>query len=196
VPRSGPGRRCPFTLLEILIVVTLVAIVLALAAPRVGHIPARLRAEHCLSAVRAALDETCLRARATGRSYRLLLVTEEDSSRFVVSEVTEDPLTLPLSPEAAAPAPAAPATGTEQKPGQGGAIVLEVSEYKLPDAVRWDPDSLAQGTAAGDEGPVFLFYKSGEAGGPALAFSVGARHYRLDLDPLTGRVDIRLLAED
>jgi prepilin-type N-terminal cleavage/methylation domain-containing protein len=183
--RRGRG----FTLIEILIVVALVAIVMALALPRIGRLPARLQAERCVSAVQAALDETGLRARATGRPFRLLLIADEESSRFTVSALANDPLGLPLSGSAAPAAAPDPATAAVT---HDSGLVPGATEYVLPDAVKWTPESLQEGTASGDEGPALAFYSSGEAGGPALEFVVGKRHYRLDVDRLTGRADIRL----
>jgi hypothetical protein len=171
-----------------LIVVALLAIVMTLALPRIGHLPARLQAERCVSAVQAVLDETGLRARATGRPFRLLLVADEVSSRFTVSAAVSDPLALPLSAAAAPPVsePEPAATVSES------AMVPGTSEYVLPDALKWTPESLQAGTAVGDDGPALVFYGSGEAGGPPLEFHVGKRLYRVDVDRLTGRADIRL----
>jgi type II secretory pathway pseudopilin PulG len=172
-----------------LIVVALLAIVMALALPRIGHLPARLQAERCVSAVQAALDETGLRARATGRAFRLVLVADEASSRFTVSAEVSDPLALPLS---GAAAPAAPAASSAGAPVHDSGLVPGAAEYVLPDAVKWTAESLQEGTASGAAGPALVFYSSGEAGGPTLEFTVGKRHYRLEVDRLTGRADIRL----
>lgn len=190
-PAWRRGRS--FTLLEILIVVALLAIVMALALPRLGRLPARLQAERCVSAVQAALDETGLRARATGRPFRLVLIADEESSRFTVSAVASDPLTLPLSgtsaPVATAPAGAEPSAAAD---AHASGVVPGATEYAMPDAVKWTPESLQEGTVAGEDGPALVFYSSGEAGGPPLEFIVGKRRYHLELDRLTGRADIRL----
>lgn len=199
------------------------AVVLALAAPRIGRIPARVQAEYCVSAVRTVLDVASLRARTTGQPCRLLLVprseaagdagtgspwwakalsrwgivnrpsgtSDEDlqSCTFVVERAEPDPLALMLSGRSAVtPGPAAPTeTGTAANAGVYG---LAQDQFPLPDAVVWDPDSIRAGTGDGARGPAFLFHTSGEAAGPALEFAVGKRHYRLDVDSLTGRVDI------
>ena len=186
------GQR-GFTLLEILIVVALLAIVMTLALPRIGHLPARLQAERCVSAIQAALDETGLRARATGRPFRLLLVADEESSRFQVSAEVSDPMALPLS--GAATPTTVPSEPSATPADHDSGVVPGASEYVLPDAVKWAPESLQAGTASGDDGPALVFYGSGEAGGPPLEFVVGKRRYRLDVDRLTGRADIRLIKE-
>jgi hypothetical protein len=173
--------------------VALLALVMTLVLPRIGHLPARLQAERCVSAVQAALDETGLRARATGRPFRLLLVADEESSRFTVSAEVSDPLALPLSGAAAPAAPPATAATPSTVAGiHDNALVPGASEYVMPEAVKWTPESLQEGTVAGDEGPALVFYSSGEAGGPPLEFAVGKRHYRVEVDRLTGRADIRL----
>lgn len=190
MPTSRAGNKGPpgFTLIEILIVVALLAIVMSLVLPRIGHLPARLQAERCLSAVQAALDETGLRARATGRPFRLVLRVEEESSRFVVSAEVSDPLALPLCTAAAPVATEAPAAEVHDS-----GMVPGASEYVMPDAVEWTSESVQAGTAVGDEGPVLVFYSSGEAGGPPLEFRVGKRRYCMEVDRLTGRADIRLV---
>jgi len=187
-------RRQWFTLLETIIVIALLALVLALAGPRIGRLPARLQAEQCLSSLRAVLDEAGLRARATGQSVRLTLVVdpEDGASRFVVSPVTEDSLAAALSglPALSMAAPGA-GVGTAA-PGSGDSALLPgVTPYSLPRELVWEEETVRSGTVAGEDGPAFVFLSTGEAGGPPLEFQVGKRHYRLDVDRLTGRADIR-----
>jgi len=205
-----------------MVVVVIMAIVLGLAAPRVGRVPSRVQSEYCVSAVRTVLDVASLRARTTGQACRLVLVpsveagggsaggspwwakalsrwgivnrpsvvSDEDleTCTFVVERADPDPLAQMLSGRAAMTrGTTASETGSGSNAGVYG---LAQDQFSLPDAVAWDPDSIRAATGDGARGPAFLFHCSGEAAGPVLEFGVGKRHYRLEVDPLTGRVDI------
>jgi prepilin-type N-terminal cleavage/methylation domain-containing protein len=211
VPGSGRrGGRAAFTLIEILVVVAIVALALALAAPRIGRLPSTVQAEYCVSAVRTALDVASLRARTTGRPCRLVLMPSTEvsananagaggpwwgkalrgagmvgrrgdgasaddleSCTFVMDQPEPDALAQLLSGRAAL---TGSVSADAEAPKEEDVFGLVRNEFPLPEAVA------------------FVFHPSGEAAGPALDFGVGKRHYRLEIDPLTGRADIRLLS--
>ncbi|NLF17050.1 MAG: hypothetical protein GX595_07310 [Lentisphaerae bacterium] len=191
-PRRG-RCRC-FTLIETLIVVALLAAIFALALPRLGRLPARLQIEQNLSTLRAAFDEVSLRARATGQALRVTLEvdTADGGSRLAVAGVAGDPFAPALGGLPSAGLGAAP-DGAAEAGARLGAMVPGADSYALPSGVEWDEASLQQGSRDGAEGPVFIFLGSGEAGGPALEFTIRRQRFRLAVDPLTGRADIRAL---
>ena len=191
-PRRGLATH-GFTLLELLVVICILALVFALALPRLGRLPARLEKEHCLSALRAALDNGGLRARATGQALRLVLVSTGGSSQFTAAALPAAPLTVPVAvglPTASAGGQ--PTDGDGAAPAAG---LLPETGAAVPKAVEWDEESLREGTREGEEGPAFTFYGNGEAGGPTLVFTVRGQRFSLDVDRLTGRPDIRTLQE-
>jgi hypothetical protein len=210
----------------VLVVIVVVSIVLAVAVPRVGRLPARVQAEYCVSAVRTALDVGSLRARTTGQACRLVLVPNADlgggsgpggpwwgkalprwgmvdrrsdqiaaedleSGTFVMEALEPDPLVLMLSGRATPVRSVAPGTADG---AVGDVYGLVRDQFPLPTAVVWDPESVRAGTGHGARGPAFVFHPSGGAAGPELGFAVGKRRYRLGVDPLTGRADVRSLS--
>lgn len=217
----APARGARFTLMEMLVVAAVLAIVLGLVAPRVGRVPSRVQAEYCVSAVRTALDVAALRARTTGQACRLVLVPEgeaggdgarggvwwggslqrwglvnrrgEDAAEglgpcvFVMEPAEPDPVAQMLSGRGAAAGLARPPREEPERDLFG----LARDRFPLPGAVAWDGDSFREATSGGARGPAFVFQPSGEAAGPALEFAVGKRRFRLEVDSLTGRVDIR-----
>ncbi|MBN2449896.1 MAG: hypothetical protein JXR77_05880 [Lentisphaeria bacterium] len=169
-------------------------LVMALVLPRVGRLPGRLRRERAVTAVRLALGEAALRARAQGRPVALVLVANDEGSRFLVRAGEEDAQARIVVREFTLALPAAgEGQGEEGRPSS--MHLLPQTEFELPEEMRWDPDSLADGTEMGEEGPVYVFHVDGGAGGPELLFAVGKTWFRLSVDPLTARADVREIPE-
>lgn len=177
-PRQVGGARGPFTLVELIVVLTIVGLALALVAPRVGRLPAGLRLRAAADELRAAFRDAGTRARATGTPVRLVLDPEAGLLRL------EELGAAPLA-EVGADLDAAPAPAEAEGPADGDATrrYRGPRQYRLPRGVQWEEE----GGGALDEAPVFLFQPDGEAAGPTLELSAGPRVLRLSVDRLTGR---------
>jgi prepilin-type N-terminal cleavage/methylation domain-containing protein len=181
-----------FTLLEILLVLTILSLVLAVVLPRIGRLPKRLTVERACSAVRLAVVEAGMRARASGTPMKLVLEPEENVF-----------LATPLPATAIggrSPTARLGGTGVEGRAVEregGGHILSTQSRYAIPAGVVWSLDR-GDGTAMTDEEgrPVYAFYPNGEATGPRAVFTVAGRRFELDVDRLTGKPTIRDLDED
>lgn len=167
----GAGRRRSFTLFEMLIVVLLVGIIAALVGPRVTAIPKRYLVESALSRLRQAINETAMRARASGRGLSLTL--DEENSSFAVAALDQT-----LAGEWVPPS-----GGTAEDTGVVPGFIEVKASYELGGDFEW----FLQDAALSEDGrAVFSFHPNGEAGGPALEFALKGRKFRLDVDRLTG----------
>lgn len=200
--RRAANARMPssqsFTLIELLVALGILAFVLTLALPRIGRLPARLRAERGVSAVRTAFSEAALTARATGRAVRLVLIVEDDASRFVMKRgindtVTEDILghfTLPQPDESGLFVSREDVAGA-----QAGGFLPEERDVELPEDLTWGSKYEGELEVYPGDEIAFIFHPGGEAGGPELPFMVGKRSYVLGVERLTGRAVITEVAD-
>jgi type II secretory pathway pseudopilin PulG len=171
-------------LLEILIVLAIMSLVLAVVLPRIGRLPKRLAVENAQSAVRLAVVEVGMRARASGRPLRLIL--DVDEGCFLVESMPSES----IGGSELQPSPLGPAgMGAEE---QAGHILSTLSRYEIPPGVEWRLDLGGAEDLVDEEGrPVYAFYPSGEATGSPAVFTVAGRTFELDVDRLTGRPIIR-----
>jgi len=159
-----------FTLIEILIVLVVVGLVLAVTTPRLLKASDRMTVEGSLTAIRAAVNETAMRARCTARTLTLTLDIEEH--RFSVAlggESLEHRWTPPSS--------------ESEDAGEAKAAIIQAKEfYKFPDAIEWAPSN----DALDDDGNVvFTFFPDGQAAAREIPFSVCGRNFMLQIDRIT-----------
>lgn len=172
-------------MLEILLVLAIMSLVLAVVLPRIGRLPKRLAVENAQSAVRLAVVEVGMRARASGSPLRLIL--DVDQGCFLVES-------MPAGTvgggdlQSGSPGMAAMASGEKQ-----GHILSTLSRYDLPPGVEWrlDLGGVADGLLDDEGRPVYAFYPNGEATGSPAVFTVAGRTFEMDVDRLTGRPIIR-----
>ena len=75
-------RKRLFTFFEMMVVAAILLLVSLLALPRLSKIPQRIMRENALSAIRNAMTEAGIRARANGKAVELLLDLE--NSQFII----------------------------------------------------------------------------------------------------------------
>jgi len=163
--------RRHFTLIEILIVLILVGLVLAVAAPRLMKRSERIAKESALTAIRSAVNETAMRSRATGQALTLTL--DPDESLLTVAEATDS----------------LEHTWTPPKHDNGGenedapkSFIQAKPSYQLPKDIQWTPDD----QNFNDDGAiVFTFFPDGQAAARAISFTIGDTEYSLQIDRIT-----------
>jgi len=162
--------------MEIIVVVSIIALALAVVMPRFGRLPRRLMVARSLSDIRLAFRETSMRARASGQPFRLVLNVEEHAFR---AEPFQPP---PLNGlEGELPKPNLPSPRNEANTPPAGNRQNQ-GEYKIPEDVVWEESA----SSYEESGPGFVFFPDGEASGDPLEFTIHHRHFRLDVDRLTG----------
>ena len=172
---SGPPRNCRpagergFTLLEILLVLTLIALASALVVPNVGSLDARTYSVQ-LRQVNALLQYARRNAVISGLPV---------SARLYGPSFPPDDAEIASADE---PAP------SQRGRGQVAGLV------RTPEA-RWESDGIAlsyeDSTERLTEVERFIdvtFYPEGGSSGGTLIFSWDDRHTRILIDPFTGRI--------
>ncbi len=159
-----------FTLIEILIVLVVVGLVLAVAAPTLLKSSERMTVENALTAIRTAVNETAMRARCTGKTLTLTLNGEEH--RFMVA-LEDGALEHRWTP---------PSHESEEEGKSKAAIIQAKDSYKFPEAIEWNPSD----DSVNDDGDiVFTFFPDGQAAARELPFIVCGRSFVLQIDRIT-----------
>lgn len=165
--------RRAFTFFEMLIVAVILAIVTAVVAPSLSKSPRRLAIENALTGIRNAIDETSMRARATGKPLQLVL--NIDGSSFEVKEYSSEFESVKgWTP---------PLKRTEDTERTMNVAISQNSSYSLSGMIEWHPEETGLDIA---EEISFAFFEDGQAAGKTLHFNIGKQSYVLDVDKLTG----------
>jgi len=159
-----------FTFFELMVVVALVALVTALAAPKVTKIAKRMIVESSLTDIRRAISETAMRACATGQSLTLTL--DQDGSTFRVSPTP----TLPANNWT-------PSQASTAESQTAGVIIAGANSYELNKSIEWQLGDSGFGITDNAE---YAFFPDGQASGPSLRFVIRDRQFQLNVDRLTG----------
>jgi type II secretory pathway pseudopilin PulG len=163
-------RQRHFTFFEMMIVVALVALITALAAPKLTAVSKRMIVESSLTGIRQAITETAMRACATGQGLTLTLNLE--TSTFQVSQA-QALLVNHWTPSPRPPADSAVKTSfIEVKPS-----------YPLGQNIEWLPGDTGIGL---NDLVEYVFFPDGQASGRPLRFAIKNRQFQLDVDRLTG----------
>ena len=162
-----------FTFFEMLVVAVILAVATAVVLPSLTKMPRRLLVESSLSEIRNAIDETSMRARATGKPLQLVLNVED--SIFDLREYQSE-----LAAVQGWTPPLKQSDETEQ---QQAVAISQKSSYSLSKSIEWHPEETGLDTA---DGIVFSFFEDGQASGGTLHFSIGKQSFVLDVDTLTG----------
>ena len=173
---SRPPRHCRpagergFTLLEILLVLTLIALASALVVPNVGGLDARIYSVQ-LRQMNALLQYARRNAVITGFPV---------SARLYGPSFRPDDADIALADE--------PACSQERGQGQAAGLL------KTPKAC-WESDGIAMSYEDSTERLIEVerfidvtFYPEGSSSGGTLIFSRDDRHTRIIIDPFTGRI--------
>lgn len=172
----------PFTLIETLVVLVILALVIGTVMPALLRVPKRLVVEGAQTDLIAALRECGVRAVAGGQTVRARL--DASGRNFQVASVQADTDLLGeshLSKQG---------TGGDG-PENDGMLVTNRASYPIPDGVEWKIDNLQ----FAEDQPTFTFQPDGSASGPELLFVVAERRFVLWVDRLTGRPEIRELTQ-
>ena len=166
-------RKRPFTFFEMMVVAAILLLVSLLALPRLSKIPQRIMRENALSAIRNAMTEAGIRARANGKAVELLLDLE--NSQFIIQnpEGNLDAIKgwVPSIPQ------------SEEVQQQQSFIVSQNNSFPITDFIEWIPEE----TGLDPLEPIFFsFFEDGQAAGPPIRFFIGNIHYELGVDKLTG----------
>ena len=151
-----------------LIVGVILALVFAFALPRLSKTPGRLVAESALTGIRQAVNDTAIRARATGKPMKLVL--DMEASAFLVQ-----PLKTNLPHDWTVPFDLESNSATE--------VISQNDTYELSSDIEWLPAET--GLDQFDE-IAYAFFEDGQASGRPLQFQVAGRTYQMDVDKLTG----------
>ena len=170
-PRHGrPAGERGFTLLEILLVLTLIVLASALVVPNVGSLDARTYSVQ-LRQVNALLQYARRNAVISGLPVR---------ARLYGPSFRPDDAYIALADE--------PARSQERGQGQAAGLI-QTHE------ARWESDGIAvryeDSTERLTEVERFIdvtFYPEGGSSGGTLIFSRDDRHTRIVIDPFTGRI--------
>lgn len=166
-----------FTLIEILIVLVVVGLVLAVATPALLEKSDQMTVDAALNDIRTAVNETALRARATGQTLTLTLDMENN-----VFNVGQGGTPLDNSWQ-----PPAPAIDEETQELQRSFINAQ-SDYEHDSAVEWTPDD----DCLDENGNVvFTFFPDGQAAAREITFTVCNRNFALQIDRITAAPTIR-----
>lgn len=172
-------RVNPFTLIEILIVLAIIAIGLALVGSRIGIIPSRVVVRKAKTDLETAFSEARMRARTTGQPTVLNL------------EVNENRLRLQDLKRTNAYENWLNASGSDQTmPSTTSDEMSEESfqqSYNLEQDIEWD---LRNQRAFSKENLDFFFYPDGDATGPEVIFTLRGYIFRLAVARLTGKTRI------
>lgn len=167
--RPHSPRSRAFTVLEMIVVVTIIGLALALVAPRVGRLPSGLLTKKAVSELRAAFRTASVRSRATGGVVELALDTEQTALRL---HDRGRAATL-IRREGEGPGPSA------------GSVLAGVEDFQLPRGATWELDDH---DAADERGVRFSFFPNGEATGPSIRLEVAGRRLAFEVDRLTGQL--------
>ena len=165
--------RREFTFFEMLIVAVILVTVTAVVAPQLTKFPRRLEIEKALTEIRTAIDETSMRARATGKALQLELNIDESS--FDVKEYSSELANV----QGWVP----PLKQTEETQAMLNVAISQKSSYPLSSVIEWHPEETG---LKDSEEIAFAFFEDGQASGHTLHFSIGKLNYVLDVDKLTG----------
>ncbi len=166
--RSAPG----FTMVELVVAMLIIALVMALAGPRVGRSQKALVREGTIARITGAFSQAGLRARGLG----------------VVVELGLDPAAslLQIRDVAAAGGLPAPDTGAEQR--KVSPLFAKFSRVQLDATkIEWH---LGEAQLEEDQTLKYIFYPGGEASGQDIEATVAGQRYRLRVDRLTGRTQM------
>lgn len=166
-------RQRAFTFFEMLVVAVILAVVTAVVAPALTKYPRRLEVESALTGIRNAIDETSMRARATGKALQLVL--DIDGAIFEVEEYSSDLSNV----QGWTP----PLKQSNEMEAMQSVAVSQNKTYSLSNAIEWHPEETGQSVV---EGIRFAFFEDGQAVGETLNFSIGKQNFVLDVDKLTG----------
>ena len=166
-------RQRAFTFFEMLVVTVILAVVTAVVAPALTKYPRRLEVESALTGIRNAIDETSMRARATGKALQLVL--DIDGAAFEVEEYSSELSNV----QGWTP----PLKQSDEMEAIQNVAVSQNNSYSLSKAIEWHPEET--GVSAID-GIKFAFFEDGQAAGETLNFSIGKQNFVLDVDKLTG----------
>jgi len=172
----------PFTLIETLVVLVILALVLGTVMPAVLRVPRRILVENAQTGLIAALRECGVRAVAGGHTVQARLDASGRSFQVAVVRADTDFLGESHLPKE---------TGNGNVRDNDGMLVTTRSSYPVPEGVAWEIDQLA----LGEDLPTFTFQPDGAASGPELVFVVAQRRFVLWVDRLTGRPEIRELTQ-
>jgi type II secretory pathway pseudopilin PulG len=172
----------PFTLIETLVVLAILALVIGIVMPAVLRVPKRLVVEGAQTGLIAALRECAIRAVASGQTVQARL--DSSGRSFQVRVVRSDTDALGESH--------LPKQGPDGNAPEGdGMLVTKQTSYPVPEGVKWELDNLEYA----EDLPTITFHPDGSASGPELVFVVAERRFVLWVDRLTGRPEIRELTQ-
>ncbi|MFW6367390.1 MAG: hypothetical protein ACOC0L_01870 [bacterium] len=170
----APARvRRSFTLVELGVVLLLVALMIALVAPRAGRIPRSLAVRSLIGTVESAFRDAGLRARASGRSVRL----------------RTDPSANCLRIDQGGPSESLNASEDSASPSNSKNNTPEVRQkYPFPTNTEWHAEQGLPHDDSFDEATGgYIFHPGGEATGPDLELTLRKQTFLIAVDRLTGR---------
>jgi prepilin-type N-terminal cleavage/methylation domain-containing protein len=168
-------KRARFSLLELMIVLTIMGLVLGLAVMSPRLVPAGIQAKRAMKAVNIAFHTASSRALSTGTTMKLTF--DFEGSKVTITGVG-----------GGRGGGVNTASGDSGKPdGPVARHFAKYGNFKLPEMVKLNENRLSRGWED-EEGTVYYFYPNGEAVGPMLPLLVNEMiEVDIDVVRLTGK---------
>ncbi len=185
--RDNPGARGGFTLFELLVVMTIIAIAFFAVRPNFVHAVQADRERSALRQVAGML--TCARTEAVARG-RLVQVTVSTSDLQAGIQVLPD-LTATAAASSLTHA-TLDSSASDYRTQFDPLPLLGHKQLHLPDSLQISELAIAGMPATNAAEQVIYFYPDGHTSGAALMLTGARGQYEVDLSATTGKVSVNV----
>lgn len=186
-PVCGPRG---FTLVEIMIVLAVMSLILAFAAPRMAGNLLGLTLETTAKKIAGALRYARSQALNTGITHAAIFDTEQN--RLIIAALIKP--SAGGMPAAAVAAAAAVEEAVEPEPAEGRLPKQDIKTYPLPEEVRFETiaigGELCKDSGGNDICQMVFFPDGTTQGGEIIIADTKQRTYSIDINFLTGIVSL------
>ena len=182
---AGSGGKGGFTLLELIVVLVIVGLVTALAAPRMIGSLTRAHLRTSVQKVASALRYARSQAVSQRAIYSAVFDFEKNGCVIDAKKETESD-----DPNAEVEEQAA------ETDGSGENKISEAKSYELPETVKIEKGVIGEEEFESESFEI-LFYPAGNStGGTVVLIDEKENRFQIDIDPITGMVKMTVPDED